>query len=86
MAGYQELLTLQDKWVCSRPISFSPVYSKEPNPEERTFFPEIWYLDYCHIVAAQSFSLLDILFAAYLPCIPRIGPTLHLIMENLDEK
>lgn len=86
VAGYRELLALRGKWVRSRPISFSPVYIEEPNPEEKTFFPGIWYLDDCHIVAAQTLSLLDILFTAYSPYIPRIGPALHLEMENVDEK
>ncbi|OJJ89179.1 uncharacterized protein ASPGLDRAFT_78405 [Aspergillus glaucus CBS 516.65] len=86
VAGYRELLALRGKWVRSRPISFSPVYIEEPNPEEKTFFPGIWYLDDCHIVAAQTLSLLDILFTAYSPYIPRIGSALHLEMENVDEK
>ena len=86
VAGCCELLTLRDKWVCSRPISFSPVYVEEPHPEEQIFFPGAWYLDDCHIVAAQTLSLLDILFAAYSPYIPRIGPALHLEMEKINEK
>lgn len=86
VAGYHELLSLREKWVRSRPVSFSPVYVQKPRSGEPTFFPVIWYLDDCHIVAAQSLSLLDILFATYSPYIPRIGPTLHLEMENVNEK
>lgn len=86
VAGYCELVSLRDKWVHSRPISFSPVYVEEPHRKEESFFPGIWYIDDCHIVAAQTLSLLDILFAAYSPYIPRIGPALHLEMENVNEK
>lgn len=86
VVGYQELVSLRDKWVRSRPVSFSPVYFEQPNPEEKVFFPGMWYLDDCHIVAAQTLKLFDILFAAYSPYIPRIGPALHLEMEKVDEK
>ncbi|ODM23265.1 hypothetical protein SI65_00854 [Aspergillus cristatus] len=71
VAGYQELVALRDKWVRSRPVSFSLVYVEQPNPEEKVFFPGMWYLDDCHIVAAQTLKLLDILlrsiFAIHTP-------------------
>lgn len=86
IAKYQELSSLRGRWVRSRPASFAPVYIEQPNQADNIFFLGTWYLDDCHIVAAQTLKLLDILLTAYSPYIPRIGAALYLEMESVDEK
>ncbi|KAL4807718.1 hypothetical protein BDV18DRAFT_107414 [Aspergillus unguis] len=71
---YSELVQLRDQWVASRPRSFAPFYSKESSHSSSSdIFPKIWYMEDCHIVAAQTLSLLDILLAAYSPSLSRPG-------------
>ena len=73
---YGELIQLRDEWVAKRPMSFAPVYVESPTPDSETgsIFPGIWYADDTHITAAQTLCLLDILFIAFAPTTPRLGP------------
>ncbi|BCS20062.1 uncharacterized protein APUU_20494S [Aspergillus puulaauensis] len=81
---YTELVALRDKWVENRPRSFSPIYV-EPSSDAH-LFPRIWYMDDCHIVAGQVLGMLDILFTAYSPHIPRIGPARLECLEAVDAR
>lgn len=81
---YTELVALRDKWVENRPRSFSPIYV-EPSSDTH-LFPRIWYMDDCHIVAGQVLGMLDILFMAYSPHIPRIGPARLECVEAVDAR
>ncbi|KAE8138167.1 hypothetical protein BDV38DRAFT_292355 [Aspergillus pseudotamarii] len=84
---YYELIDLHNRWLKSRPPSFSPVYYEEPNHEmDDQLFPKIWYLDDCHIVASQSMGLLNILLTAYSPHIPRVGPLCRESMDVMNAK
>ncbi|KAB8272507.1 hypothetical protein BDV30DRAFT_249456 [Aspergillus minisclerotigenes] len=78
---YCELIDLHNRWLQSRPPSFSPIYYEKPNHGMGELFPKIWYLDGTHIVASQSMGLLNILLTAYSPHIPRVGP---ICRESMD--
>lgn len=83
---YTELVALRDKWVEKRPRSFAPIYVEPSSDTHTHLFPKIWYMDDCHIVAGQVLGMLDILFMAYSPHIPRIGPARLECVEAMDAK
>jgi hypothetical protein len=87
---YTDLIALRDKWAEKRPRSFAPIYVEPSSDNSSThqyhLFPRIWYMDDCHIVAGQVLGMLDILFMAYSPHIPRIGPARLECVEAVDAK
>ncbi|KAL3431195.1 hypothetical protein BDV09DRAFT_198905 [Aspergillus tetrazonus] len=85
---YGELIQLRDEWVAKRSMSFAPVYVESPTPDSETgsIFPGIWYADDTHITAAQTLCLLDILFIAFAPTTPRLGPSRRQELDAIDEK
>ncbi|KAL4742735.1 hypothetical protein BDV11DRAFT_216810 [Aspergillus similis] len=87
-ADYGELIRLRDEWVTERPKSFAPVYVEPSTPDSETgsIFPGIWYADDTHITAAQTLCLLDILFIAFAPSTPRLGPSRRQELDAVDEK
>jgi hypothetical protein len=71
---YEELVEFDRKWVEHRPLSFSPIYTKDADRAAGEVFPEIWYLTDCHVTGVQHVELSRILLAVYNPKIPRLGP------------
>ncbi|KAL4753311.1 hypothetical protein BDW72DRAFT_191223 [Aspergillus terricola var. indicus] len=87
-SDYGELIRLRDEWLAKRPKSFAPVYVEPPTPNSETggIFPGIWYADDTHITAAQTLCLLDILFIAFAPSTPRLGPSRRQELDAVDGK
>ncbi|KAL1981843.1 hypothetical protein VTN96DRAFT_2088 [Rasamsonia emersonii] len=56
------------------PSSFEPVYYRAPNRQAGEIFPEIWYLDDCHVTGTTHAELARILLAVYDPSRPKLGP------------
>lgn len=83
---YEELVTLQRRWMEGRPLSFFPVYSDIPDRQKGEYFPRKWYLDDCHILAEQSLGLINILLTAYDPSMARVGPGQRHATESIDAK
>lgn len=84
MYTYEEILSLHSRWLEKRPLSLYPVYSSEPEPAEGEIFPKKWFLLDCHILAAQSSGLIDILLTAYDPTVARVGAGQKAARERID--
>ena len=83
---YQELVDLHNRWQQCRPPSFLPIYFEESDWTHGEFFPRIWYVDDCHVVASQNKDLLRILLTAYSPHVPRVGPARRKSLSLIDAK
>lgn len=57
----------------SMPSTFQPIYSQEADPQYGRIFPEVWYLDNCHVTAAAYTELTRILLATFDPTRPKLG-------------
>lgn len=86
LSRFEELVSIYNRWMEGRPLSFFPVYSDAPNKDRGDIFPRKWYLDNCHILAEQTVGLIDILLTAYDPTIARVGPGQRRTMESIDAK
>ncbi|PYI04294.1 hypothetical protein BO78DRAFT_373115 [Aspergillus sclerotiicarbonarius CBS 121057] len=69
---YDTLVGRRDEWVAGCSASFLPIYTSDGMVEEEEeegglMFPNRWYLEDCHIVAAQSLCFVRILLAAFNP-------------------
>ncbi|PYH90167.1 hypothetical protein BO71DRAFT_487358 [Aspergillus ellipticus CBS 707.79] len=51
---YDELVQRRDGWVRACPDTFSPVVVSERDPANGVWLPMRWFLDECHVFAAQS--------------------------------
>ncbi|KAJ5924443.1 hypothetical protein N7466_008630 [Penicillium verhagenii] len=83
---YDELMALYNRWLETRPIAFSPIYSDQLDQGTGFIFPQKWFLKDCHVVAAQSVGLVDIMITAYNPTVARIGPGQKSAMQSIDTK
>lgn len=68
------------------PSSFEPVYYRAPNAQAGEIFPEIWYLDDCHVTGTTHAELARILLAVYDPGRPKLGPGYAASMRELTER
>ena len=84
MYSYDEVLSLHSRWLEKRPFSLYPVYSHDQSLAKGEIFPRKWFLADCHIVAAQSSGLIEILLTAYDPTVARVGPGQKTAMERID--
>lgn len=63
----------ESRWQEHKPHAFRPIYYEDPNPSCGIFFPRIWHINYCQVMAEQHFDLARILLAISNPTISRIG-------------
>ncbi|OJJ67231.1 hypothetical protein ASPBRDRAFT_200391 [Aspergillus brasiliensis CBS 101740] len=83
---YRELVRKRDEWVRMCPVSFQAVYYDDGDRDGGAF-PNRWYLDGCHITAAQSLGFIRILLATYNPALlgVRVGRSSRIMMQTEKE-
>lgn len=83
-AWYEELVAFDTLWTEIGPASFTPVYARDADRSRGEVFPELWYLNDCHVIGIQHLELARILLAVYNPKIPRLGPGQRIAMRSVD--
>ncbi|KAJ5183152.1 hypothetical protein N7492_000768 [Penicillium capsulatum] len=86
IARYEELVAFETLWVELGPPSFNPIYAREPDRARAEVFPELWYLNNCHVAGLQFLELARILLTVYNPKLPRLGPGQRTAMQSVDRK
>ncbi|KAJ5698343.1 hypothetical protein N7462_000348 [Penicillium macrosclerotiorum] len=84
IARYEELVAFETLWAKLGPASFKPIYSREPDRSHGEVFPELWYLNNCHVAGLQYLELARILLTVYNPKLPRLGPGQRPAMRSVD--
>lgn len=86
VSAYKRLVERRDEWVRMCPGSFEAVYSDDGG--DGGGFPNRWYLDGCHIVAAQSLGFIRILLAMYNPLLlgVRVGRSVMMVEMEKEVK
>lgn len=84
IARYDNLVSFESLWTELGPSSFNPVYARDPDPARGEVFPELWYLNNCHVAGLQHLELARILLAVYNPRLPRLGPGQRTAMRSVD--
>lgn len=65
--------SFEEQWNTRKPYSFRPIYYEDSDPSSGTFFPRIWHINSCQVMAEQHIELARILLAVSNPKISRIG-------------
>lgn len=86
LARYEELVAFETLWAELGPPSFKPIYSREPDRSRGEVFPELWYLNNCHVAGLQFLELARILLTVYNPKLPRLGPGQRTAMRSVDQQ
>ncbi|KAJ5626064.1 hypothetical protein N7510_002373 [Penicillium lagena] len=86
IARYDELVAFEAHWAELGPPSFKPIYAREPDRSRGEVFPELWYLNNCHVAGLQFLELARILLAVYNPKLARLGPHQRTGMRSVDLK
>ncbi|KAJ5775890.1 uncharacterized protein N7511_000901 [Penicillium nucicola] len=86
LAHYDALVSFSTFWKTLGPQSFKPIYSRAADPANGQIFPELWYLNNCHVAGLQHLELARILLAVYNPRLPRLGPGQRTAMRSVDEE
>ncbi|KAJ5533327.1 hypothetical protein N7494_009879 [Penicillium frequentans] len=86
LARYEELVAFETLWAELGPPSFKPIYSREPDRSCGEVFPELWYLNNCHVAGLQFLELARILLTVYNPKLPRLGPGQRTAMRSVDQE
>jgi hypothetical protein len=86
VARYDELVAFDALWAEFGPNSFTPIYAREADFSRGEVFPELWYLNDCHVAGLQHLELARILLAVYNPKIPRLGPSQRTAMRSVDQQ
>ncbi|KAJ6072444.1 hypothetical protein N7467_010529 [Penicillium canescens] len=86
LAHYDTLVAFSTFWNTLGPESFKPIYTRAPDPANGKIFPELWYLNNCHVAGLQHLELARILLAVYNPRLPRLGPGQRTAMRSVDEE
>lgn len=85
ISRYEELFAFDKSWEEFRPRSFLPIYAREANRSQGEAFPEIWYLNHCHVAGIQYLELARILLVIHDPKVPRMGPSHRAAMHSVDQ-
>ncbi|KAJ5149099.1 hypothetical protein N7448_000677 [Penicillium atrosanguineum] len=83
---YDELVAFETLWEKLGPPNFKPIYAREPDRARGKVFPELWYLNNCHVAGLQFLELARILLTVYNPKLPRLGPGQRTAMREVDRK
>ncbi|KAJ9482353.1 hypothetical protein VN97_g11080 [Penicillium thymicola] len=86
IARYDELVAFGTFWSELGPPSFKPMYAREADRSRGEVFPELWYLNNCHIAGLQFLDLARILLTVYNPRLPRLGTGQRTAMRSVDRK
>ncbi|KAJ5520479.1 hypothetical protein N7463_000932 [Penicillium fimorum] len=86
IARYDALIAFETLWTELGPASFNPVYARDPDPARGEVFPELWYLNNCHVAGLQHLELARILLVVYNPRLPRLGPGQRAAMRSVDKQ
>jgi hypothetical protein len=78
-------LPFDKSWKEFRPRSFLPIYAPEADHPRGEAFPEIWYLNHCHVAGIQYSELASILLVVHNPNVPRMGPSHRAAMHSVDQ-
>lgn len=86
IARYDELVKFEALWEELGPPSFKPIYAQEADRSRGGIFPELWYLNDCHVAGLQFLELARILLTVFNPKLPRLGPYQRTTMWSVDRK
>jgi hypothetical protein len=86
LANYDTLVAFSTLWTTLGPQSFKPIYTRAADPANGKIFPELWYMNNCHVAGLQHLELARILLAVYNPRLPRLGPGQRTAMRSVDEE
>ncbi|OQE14682.1 hypothetical protein PENFLA_c036G00110 [Penicillium flavigenum] len=86
IARYDELVAFETFWTELSPPSFKPMYAREADRSRGKVFPELWYLNNCHIAGLQFLDLARILLTVYNPRLPHLGTGQRTAMRSVDRK
>lgn len=70
---WKELRSHEQNMCALLPGTFAPVYCSEPNLEFGSIFPEIWYLEPCHVCGTTYIELARMLLGVFNPTRPQLG-------------
>lgn len=70
---WMELRTHERNLCAMLPASFEPTYCNEANATKGVIFPEIWYLESCHVSGTTYVELARMLLEAFNPTRPKLG-------------
>jgi len=70
---WRELRSYEDSLCALLPATFEPTYCSEPNVAQGSVFPEIWYLDSCHVSGTTYVELARMLLEVFNPTRPKLG-------------
>ncbi|KAE9573948.1 hypothetical protein CGMCC3_g9951 [Colletotrichum fructicola] len=82
--SWTELSARAEDWLEKKPISFEPLQCRERNGSDRVF-PDIWFLNDCHVAGHIYYLMCHILLTAYSPLYPRVGPERVKAMKLTDD-
>ncbi|KAJ5202502.1 hypothetical protein N7449_004581 [Penicillium cf. viridicatum] len=82
IARYDKLVAFETLW----PTKFQTHVSREADRSHGEVFPELWYLNNCHIAGLQFLDLARILLTVYNPRLPRLGTGHRTAMRSVDRK
>ncbi|RAH57941.1 hypothetical protein BO85DRAFT_487766 [Aspergillus piperis CBS 112811] len=85
VVAFKGLVERRDEWVRMCPGSFRAVYSDDGGGDGGGF-PNRWYLDGCHIVAAQSLGFIRILLAMYNPLLLGVRAGRSMMMVEMEKE
>lgn len=83
---YDELVAFETLWAEMGSPSFKPIYAREPDRARGEVFPELWYVNNCHVAGLQFLELARILLTVYNPKLPRLGPGQRTAMRTVDRE
>jgi len=70
---WRELRSYEESLCALLPATFEPTYCSEPNVAQGNVFPEIWYLDSCHVSGTTYVELARMLLEVFNPTRPKLG-------------
>lgn len=70
---WRELRSYEESLCALLPATFEPTYCSEPNLAQGSVFPEIWYLDSCHVSGTTYVELARMLLEVFNPTRPKLG-------------
>ncbi|RDL31905.1 uncharacterized protein BP5553_09307 [Venustampulla echinocandica] len=75
-----------EDWISHRPASFSPIKYSAPDKAEGRVFPDVWFLNDCHVAGHQYLGICRILLLAHDPQVPSLGLDRNKVVQQIDEQ
>ena len=86
ISSWQELVTKVARWMSHVPISFLPIYKREPDPGDGRWFPDICFATDEQVSGVQFITLAKLLLVTHDPSIPRIGPRMKIALSEMQDR